>query len=138
MQVLILNGPNLNRLADREEVHYGAVDFTDFLSSLRARFPHIEIVYRQSNHEGDLIDWLQEAQADGVVLNAGAYSHSSLALRDCLAYIKIPIVEVHISNIHNREPFRQRTYTGRHCKGVITGLGLEGYALALHYFSQNT
>lgn len=135
MKILIVNGPNLNLLGKREPEIYGNTNFDDFLKGLQLRFKEVELEYFQSNHEGGLIDKLQGADADGIVLNAAAFTHTSIALADTLAAINIPAIEVHISNIFSREPFRHHSHTAAHCKGVISGLGLEGYALAIMYLT---
>lgn len=133
MRILILNGPNLNLLGKREPKIYGTVSFETYLTQLRERFPEHEIAYFQSNHEGVLIDKLQEAdgQFDAVVMNPGAYAHTSIALADCIRSISIPVIEVHISDIAKREPYRRHSYTAEACLKFISGLGLEGYAKAI-------
>ena len=130
---LILNGPNLNLLGKREPDIYGRVPFETYLDSLKAEFPDIQLDYYQSNHEGCLIDKLQEADDvyDGVVMNPGGYAHTSIALADCIRAIGIPVVEVHISDISQREPYRRHSFTAEACKKCFSGYGLEGYALAL-------
>lgn len=135
MHILLLNGPNLNLLGKREPQLYGHRSFEDFLPELRKRFPGLELEHFQSNHEGELIDCLQNTQAQAAVLNAGAYTHTSIALADTLAAIDLPVVEVHLTNLYAREEYRRRSYTAAHCLGIISGLGLEGYALALQYLS---
>lgn len=136
---LIVNGPNLNLLGTREPEVYGHLTFDEFLKELREKFSGIKIDYFQSNVEGELINKLQQAagKSDGIILNAGGYTHTSVALADCLAAIKVPVVEVHISNIHAREDFRQKSLTAIHTKGVITGFGLIGYELALKFFTEH-
>lgn len=133
MKILILNGPNLNLLGRREPAIYGNVSFEAYLSQLRERFPQHEITYFQSNHEGVLIDKLQEADGlfDAVVMNPGGYAHTSIALADCIRAISIPVIEVHISDITKREPYRRHSFTGEACVKCIIGLGLEGYAKAI-------
>lgn len=134
MRVYIINGPNLNLLGRREPEIYGNVSFEDFLPLLRARFPQHEIAFFQSNHEGDLIDRLQEADKrlfDAVVINPGGYAHTSIAIADCIRAISIPVVEVHISDITKREPYRRHSFTAEACVRSIMGLGLEGYAKAI-------
>ena len=133
MRILILNGPNLDLLGSREPAVYGTHTFDEALVELRAVFPGVEIEHRQSNEEGQLVSWLRGAAgaADGVILNPAGYSHTSVAIRDSIAVIDVPVVEVHISNIHAREEFRHNTLTGAVCAGVITGFGLEGYRLAV-------
>ena len=133
MNILILNGPNLNLLGKREPEIYGNTSFEVYLPQLRDRFPHHELTYFQSNHEGVLIDKLQEAdgQYDAVVMNPGAYAHTSIAIADCIRAISIPIIEVHISDISKREPYRRHSFTAEACVKCISGLGLEGYAKAI-------
>ena len=133
MKILILNGPNLNLLGKREPEIYGTMSFDDYLLQLRQRFPNHDISYFQTNHEGVMIDKLQEAdgQYDAVVMNPGAYAHTSIALADCIRAIDIPVVEVHISDISKREPYRQHSYTGEACLKRIMGMGLEGDAQAM-------
>ena len=136
MQILIVNGPNLNLLGRREPTVYGNRSFTDYLEKLRAQYPQVQIEYFQSNIEGELIDKLQEVgfSYDGIVLNAGAYTHTSVALHDCIRAIETPVVEVHISNVHAREPFRHHSFLSPVCKGVICGFGLDSYRLAIEGF----
>ena len=133
MKILILNGPNLNLLGKREPEIYGNVPFEDYLPQLRKRFQQHEIAYFQTNHEGVLIDQLQAAdgQYDAVVMNPGAYAHTSIAIADCIRAIGIPVVEVHISDISKREPFRRHSFTAEACMKCISGLGMEGYAEAV-------
>ena len=133
--ILILNGPNLNLLGTREPAIYGTRTFDDYLAELRAAFAGITIDLLQSNVEGELIDALQAADTDrdGVVMNAAGYTHTSVAIRDTIAGLKIPVVEVHISNIYDREDFRERSITAAKCAGVITGFGLEGYRMAIEH-----
>ncbi len=129
-----MNGPNLNLLGSREPGIYGAGTMDDCLESLRSRYPHIELLYFQSNVEGFLIDRLQEAAregVDGVVLNAGAYTHTSVALHDAIRSIHVPVVEIHISNVHTREDFRRHSVIAPACRGVICGFGLGSYRLGL-------
>ena len=135
MRILILNGPNLNLLGSREPEVYGSRGFDEYLAELRGAFPGHRIELFQSNVEGELIDALQRAEReqDGVVRNAAGYTHTSVAIRDTIAWMKVPVVEVHISNIHAREEFRERSITGARCAGVITGFGPEGYRLAILY-----
>lgn len=132
-KILIMNGPNLNLLGIREPGVYGSTSFDDYLPKLRTQYPAIAIEYYQSNIEGCLIDKLQEVgfSYDGVALNAGAYTHTSVALQDCIRSIKTPVVEVHISNVHQREEFRHRSMIAASCKGVICGFGLDSYRLAI-------
>ena len=133
MKILILNGPNLNLLGKREPEIYGNISFEAYLPQLRVRFPQHELTYFQSNHEGVLIDKLQEAdgQFDAVVMNPGAYTHTSIALADCIRAISILVIEVHISDISKREPYRRHSFTAEACVKCISGLGLEGYAKAI-------
>ncbi|MEO1570175.1 MAG: type II 3-dehydroquinate dehydratase [Bacteroidota bacterium] len=138
--ILVLNGPNLNRLGSRETDIYGAGTLADLERNLRSDFPTVAFVFAQSNHEGALIDALHRADDEGttgVVLNGGGFTHTSVALRDAIAAIDIPVVEVHISNIHAREPFRHESLTGAACVGVITGLGFAGYRLAVRYLLES-
>ncbi len=136
MKILIVNGPNLNLLGQREPQIYGNVTFEDYLIGLKSRFKgHID--YFQSNVEGELINKLQESNHDGVILNAGGYSHYSVALRDCISAISIPVVEVHISNLSDRESFRHTSLIAPVAVGSIMGFGLKGYELALNYFEMN-
>jgi 3-dehydroquinate dehydratase-2 len=136
MHLTIINGPNLNLLGTREPEIYGSRSFDEFLEELKQRFTEIDFDYFQSNHEGELIDKLQScsSQTDGIIFNGAGYTHSSIALADTIAAIVTPVVEVHISNIHAREEFRHKSYTASKAIGVITGMGLEGYALAVRYF----
>ncbi len=133
MKIEIINGPNINLLGKREPSIYGSVTFEDYLSELRNRFPDVEIDYFQSNVEGELIDRIQQVgfDADGIILNAGAYTHTSIALQDAIRSVTSPVVEVHISNVHAREEFRHRSMISCACKGVILGFGLDSYRLAL-------
>ncbi|GAB4455231.1 MAG: type II 3-dehydroquinate dehydratase [Bacteroidia bacterium] len=131
----ILNGPNLNALGQREKDIYGEVSFEVYLNELKKYFDNVEINYFQSNIEGVLIDKLQEwnQTQDGIVLNAGAYTHTSIAIADCLAYLKVPVIEVHISNIFAREQYRQHSYLSKYCVGIISGMGLDGYKYAVEF-----
>ena len=133
MRILIINGPNINLLGKREPSIYGSVTFEDYLASLRARYADVQIVYFQSNIEGELINKIHEAgfEVDGIVLNAGAYTHTSIALQDAIRAVSAPVIEVHISNVHARESFRHVSMIACACKGVICGLGLNSYRLAL-------
>jgi 3-dehydroquinate dehydratase-2 len=133
MKILIVNGPNLNLLGSRETQIYGNVSFADFLTELKSK-SSAEISYFQSNVEGELLNVLQEAEVDGIILNAGGYTHTSVALRDCIAAISTPVVEVHISNITARESFRHESMLSPVCAGCIFGFGLKGYELAVRYF----
>lgn len=132
-RILIVNGPNLNLLGVREPGIYGKSKFEDYLPELKRAFPDVELSYYQSNIEGELIDKMQEVgfTADGIVLNAGAYTHTSIALLDCIRAIKCPVVEVHISNVHQREDFRHHSMISAGCRGVVCGFGLKSYKLAI-------
>ena len=138
MTIQIINGPNLNLLGVREPDVYGSMSFDDFLPRLRACFPDVQIDYFQSNVEGELIDKLQAVgfQCDGIVLNAAAYTHTSIALADCIRAISAPVVEVHISNVHQREAFRHQSMIAAACRGVICGFGLDSYRLAIESFKR--
>ena len=133
MKILILNGPNLNLLGVREPGIYGSMSFDDYMPKLREMFPDITLEYFQSNIEGEMIDKIQETgfSYDGIVLNAGAYTHTSVALHDCIRAVTTPVIEVHISNVHTREEFRHRSMISAACKGVICGFGLDSYRLAV-------
>ena len=133
MMVIIVNGPNLNLLGKREEAIYGNVSFDDYLKILKDEFPKLVIDYFQSNLEGELINKLQEVgfSYDYILLNAGGYTHTSVALTDCVKAIKTPVIEVHISNIYSREEFRQKSLLSPNCKAVICGLGLDSYKAGL-------
>ena len=134
-RIRIINGPNLNLLGKREPEIYGAEGFETYLLELKQEFPDVKIDYFQSNVEGELINAIQSAgfEADGIVLNPGGYTHTSVAIGDAIAAITIPVVEVHISNVHTREEFRKISHVSAKAKGTICGLGLDGYALALQY-----
>lgn len=140
MQILILNGPNLNLLGKREPEIYGKQSFEDYFRSLQAQFPEHTLEYFQSNHEGRLIDKLHGVgfSYHGIVFNAGAYTHTSVALGDAIAGISTPVIEVHISNVHRREAFRHHSYLSAHCAGIIVGLGLQGYALGVKALIERT
>ncbi len=134
MKIQIINGPNLNMLGRREPGIYGQESFDDFLPRLCAQYPDDEIAYYQSNIEGELINKMQEVgfgQYDGIVLNAGAYTHTSIALHDCIRSLQCPVIEVHISNVHQREEFRHHSMISSACRGVICGFGLDSYRLAV-------
>lgn len=133
MKIIIINGPNLNLTGTREPSIYGNKSFDVFIPELKLTFPDHEIFYFQSNYEGELISQLQECSSkyQGVILNAGALTHTSIALGDALASVKIPVIEVHMSNVFAREEFRHVSYLSRHCKGVIVGFGLNSYSLAV-------
>ena len=132
-KILILNGPNLNLLGKREPEFYGHQTFEMYFEELRAKFPDVELHYFQSNSEGALIDKIHETGFDfeGIVINAGAYTHTSVAIADALSAVTAPAIEVHISNIHAREKFRHHSYLTSRCRGIIAGLGLKGYELAV-------
>jgi 3-dehydroquinate dehydratase-2 len=150
MKILIINGPNLNLLGRREPGIYGALTFEEYLDNLRKSYPEVEIDYFQSNHEGDIVDRIHVAgygasaniaqtsnaalakgKCDGIILNAGAYTHTSVAIHDAIKAIKIPVIEVHISNVHQREEFRHHSYISPAASGIIVGFGIDGYRLAL-------
>ena len=133
MNVQIINGPNLNLLGVREKSIYGDASFETYLTSLKARFPDVTISYYQSNVEGEIINKLHEVgfSYDGIILNAGAYTHTSVGIADAIAGINTPVVEVHISNVYKREDFRHHSYLSPNCKGIIVGFGLDGYRLAI-------
>lgn len=136
MKIQIINGPNLNLLGRREPAVYGCTSFDDYLCRLRSLYPDCEIAYYQSNIEGELIDKIHEVgfEYDGIVLNAGAYTHTSIALRDAIKAVETPVVEVHISNVHSRESFRHVSMISGVCRGVIAGFGLDSYRLAVESF----
>ena len=138
MKILIINGPNLNLLGKREPGIYGSNSFESYLPTLKAQYPDVEIAYFQSNIEGELINKMQEVgfSADGIILNAGAYTHTSVALHDCIRSITAPVIEVHISNVHQREEFRHKSMISAACKGVICGFGLDSYRLAIEALIQ--
>ena len=133
MKIQIINGPNLNLLGKREPGIYGSNSFESYLPTLKAKYPDVEIDYYQSNVEGELLNKMQEVgfSVDGIILNAGAYTHTSVALHDCIRAITAPVIEVHISNVHQREEFRHHSMISAACKGVICGFGLDSYRLAL-------
>ena len=135
MRIQIINGPNINLLGKREPSIYGSVTFEDYLAGLREKYADVQIDYFQSNIEGELIDKIQQVgfDADGIILNAGAYTHTSIALQDAIRSVTAPVIEVHISNVHAREPFRHHSYFSDLAIGVICGLGHQGYLLALEY-----
>lgn len=136
MKICIINGPNLNLLGTREPEIYGSTTFEDYMITLKQKFPNVELSHFQSNWEGGIVDKLHEVgfSYDGIIINAGAYSHTSIAIADAISAIKTPVVEVHISNTFAREEFRHNDVLTAKCKGLIVGLGLEGYALAVRYF----
>ncbi|MBK8613684.1 MAG: type II 3-dehydroquinate dehydratase [Flavobacteriales bacterium] len=135
MKLLLLNGPNLNLLGKREPGIYGDRSFEEFLHALRKHYPDHDLDHFQSNVEGELVNALQAADSlyVGVVFNAGGYTHTSVALRDCIAAIKVPVIEVHISNVLKREEFRHTSLIGGVCLGTVSGLGLDGYRLAVDH-----
>lgn len=138
--ILVLNGPNLNLLGTREPEKYGHTTLEELAVNLQRGFPDVQLSFYQSNHEGDLIDRLHQAYesgASGIVFNPGAYTHTSVALRDAIKAIDLPVVEVHISNIHARESFRHFSYLAPVCAGQISGLGIEGYSLAIRWLVMN-
>lgn len=138
MEIVIINGPNLNLLGQRETGIYGERSFEDYLKELQARYPQHQISYFQSNVEGELINEIQRVgfSADGIILNPGGYTHTSVAIGDAIAAIKAPVIEVHISNIKAREEFRHLSHVSAKAKGTIAGLGLKGYELALLAFGE--
>ncbi|TAH29359.1 MAG: type II 3-dehydroquinate dehydratase [Cytophagales bacterium] len=135
-KILIINGVNLNLLGTREISIYGNQTFEQYFEELKNIFPQFELVYFQSNVEGFLVDKLHEVGFSyrGIVLNAGAYTHTSIALADAISAINTPVVEVHISNIYKRETFRHKSFLTAYCEGIVSGFGLKSYAMALHYF----
>jgi 3-dehydroquinate dehydratase-2 len=139
MKIQIINGPNLNLLGKREPTVYGNQSFDDFFVELKKRFNEIELHYYQSNVEGELINKIHEVgfSFDGIILNAGAYTHTSVAIHDAIGAVKTPTIEVHISNVYAREEFRHKSLITSKCIGLLTGFGMEGYALALTYFKNN-
>ena len=136
MKLIIINGPNLNLLGKREPEIYGTATFEDYFRDLKVKFKNLELSYFQSNIEGELIDKLHEVgfTYDGIILNAAAYTHTSVGIGDAVKGIETPVVEVHISNIHAREDFRQQSYIAENAKGVLFGFGLKGYELAIQSF----
>lgn len=136
MKIIIINGPNLNLLGKREPEIYGNQTFEQYFEVLKEKFYSVELHYFQSNHEGAIIDKIHETgfEFDGIIINAGGLTHTSVALADALSSVKTPAVEVHISNIHARESFRHHSYLTSRCKGMICGLGLKGYELAVKWF----
>ncbi|MGZ3863416.1 MAG: type II 3-dehydroquinate dehydratase [Bacteroidia bacterium] len=136
MEILIINGPNLNLLGTREPGVYGNQTFEEYLATLKKKYPKVLIEYFQSNVEGEIINELHRADKkyQGIILNAGAYTHTSIAIADAVAGISIPVIEVHISNIFAREDYRHVSYLAKHCKGSVSGFGLKGYELALQSF----
>lgn len=136
MRIIIINGPNLNRLGKREPSIYGHQSFDDYFADLKDKYQQLELHYFQSNIEGELVDQLHSADEkfDGIILNAAAYTHTSVAIHDAIASISKPVLEVHISNIYKREEFRHKSLITSQCVGMISGLGLTGYQLGLEYF----
>jgi 3-dehydroquinate dehydratase-2 len=136
MKIAIINGPNLNLLGKREPGIYGSISFEDFFTDLKKKYDKDEIIYFQSNVEGELINELQRVgfDHDGIIINPGAYTHTSVGIGDAIAAIKTPVIEVHISNVHAREEFRRLSHVSGKAVGTITGLGLKGYELAMEYF----
>jgi 3-dehydroquinate dehydratase-2 len=136
MRIQIINGPNLNLLGVREPDVYGSTGFETYLADLRKQYPQTEIEYFQSNVEGTLVDKIHEVgfSFDGIVLNAGAYTHTSVALLDAIKAVSTPVIEVHISNVHQREVFRHHSMISAGCKGVICGFGMDSYRLAIEAF----
>ncbi|MCU0416070.1 MAG: type II 3-dehydroquinate dehydratase [Cytophagaceae bacterium] len=136
MKLLIVNGPNLNLLGKREPGIYGSSSFEAFFSSLVSKYPLVDFSYFQSNVEGELVNKLHEVgfDWDGIIFNAGAYTHTSIAIADAIAGIKTPVIEVHISNVYAREAFRHKSLMAKNCKGIITGFGLQSYELAIQAF----
>ena len=136
MKIIIINGPNLNLLGKREPEIYGNQDFESYFDNLKEQYPTINLHYFQSNIEGEIINKLQEVgfDFDGIIINAGAYTHTSIAIGDCIKSITTPVVEVHISNTFSRENFRHQSYISAHAKGIIIGFGLPSYSLAIQSF----
>lgn len=140
MKIQIINGPNLNLLGNRETEIYGEQSFEEYFDELKSLFPQVELSYFQSNVEGEIINRLQEIgfSNDGVVLNAGGYTHTSVAISDAIASITTPVVEVHISNIHCREQYRHHSLIAKNCTGIITGFGLDSYKMAIEHLSDKS
>ena len=136
MKLIIINGPNLNILGIIEKKIYGSTSFESYFKILKKKYSKIQLEYYQSNHEGELIEKIQETgfDYDGIIINAGGFTHTSVALRDAISSINSPAVEVHISNILSREEFRKKSYLSDVCEGIISGLGLIGYDFAINYF----
>ncbi len=137
MRIIIINGPNLNLLGTREPGVYGSQGFQAFFEQLEVNFPEHQLEYYQSNVEGELINKLHETgfSYEGIIMNPGGYTHTSVALADAIAAISSPVVEVHISNIYAREEVRHLSLSGKNCAGILTGFGLQGYTLAMHYLT---
>jgi 3-dehydroquinate dehydratase-2 len=136
LKILIINGPNLNLLGKREPEIYGSMSFEEYFENLKVKFPEIDLQYYQSNIEGNLIDKIHEVgfSFDAILLNAGGYTHTSVAISDAIASVKTPVLEIHISNIYKREEFRHKSIISKECVGMISGLGLLGYELGINYF----
>jgi 3-dehydroquinate dehydratase-2 len=136
LKIIIINGPNLNLLGKREPEIYGSISFEDYFQQLKSRFPEVQLSYFQSNVEGELINKIHEVgfSYDAILLNAGGYTHTSVAISDAIAGVKTPVLEVHISNIYKREEFRHKSIISKECVGMISGLGLRGYELGVLYF----
>jgi 3-dehydroquinate dehydratase-2 len=134
MRIHIINGPNLNLLGKREPEIYGNLSFEEYFQTLKKEFPKVNLSTYQSNSEGAIIDELQKAEGnfDGIIINGAGFTHTSVAIADAIAFLSIPVIEVHISNIHARESYRHHSYFSAKCKGVIVGLGMKGYELAVH------
>ncbi len=138
MKIAIINGPNLNLLGRREPGIYGSLSFEEYMEQLKKAYPKVAFSYSQSNVEGEIVGLIQEAGewADGILLNAAAYTHTSVAIGDAVAAVRVPVAEVHISNVYARESFRHESRIGPHCQGVVAGFGLDGYRLALEGLRQ--
>lgn len=138
MKIIIINGPNLNLLGKREPTIYGNETFENYFNSLKSHFKNIELSYYQSNIEGELIDKIQEVgfEYDGIIINAGAYTHTSIAIADAISSISTPVIEVHISNTFARESFRHKSFLSNVCKGIIIGFGMDSYKLAIQSFEK--
>lgn len=136
MKILIINGPNLNLLGKREPDVYGSVSFDDYFETLKSKYANVSLEYFQSNCEGELITKIQQAgfSADGIILNAGAYTHTSIAIHDAIKSVPAPVIELHISNVHAREDFRRHSAIAPACKGVICGFGMKGYDIVIESF----
>ena len=135
MKIAVVNGPNLNLLGQREPSLYGEASFETFFETLKT--PKVNLEYFQSNVEGELINFIQAFKGEGILLNAGAYTHTSIALRDCIALISVPVIEVHVTNVAARETFRHDSYLTPVCKGLVMGFGLESYRMALSFFIED-
>ena len=134
MNLMIINGPNLNLIGSREIQIYGAKTFDEYFEKITRKYVQVNLTYFQSNIEGELIDQIQKAKVDGIIINAGGYTHTSVALRDCIAATDVPVIEVHLSNVASRESFRHESLITPVSKGCIMGFGLESYELAIYYF----